>query len=456
MEENRIRINEKWIYDSMGGILLRSKDFVKGVAKHSYQGTLISTIITNIECKSKFKMQNKIDLMIKKHGVNAAPFIEDSILRYSRLPFRIYRHLPKELIRDFSQIITLRRLNCDIDPDLYQNLMTKINLLQPALLTTIIWNNLCYISIINGLFKIGWLFRKKAIDSAYLYASNTKANLNNLLDGFKAAMDQADYDEASDLITKISARSKNKYDNDKLRIFYFLLTGELDCAHSIALKYYQGIDHKYAAYLEDKTVAIVGPAPTNEDVAEEIDSFDVVIRVSFIKGNIPDPKQFGSKTHVSQYGTGFSKLLNQGSDNGFLNDLDFVSFKSLEYNFQKELINSNRGRLLISPNNYLYYGNANEIQLILYDLIHFNPSSIKVFKTNLYLSPKPYYKGYNSIENKKQLWLGFAHHNAITQLNFTRNLWKANLVEVDESLKSVLRLTEYEYISSLEQIYAGK
>lgn len=217
------------------------------------------------------------------------------------------------------------------------------------------------------------------------------------------------------------------------------------------------MDKKYAEYLNGKTVAVVGPAPSDEDLVEEIDSSDVVIRLNYRGVNLlPNTEEFGSRTDVSYYNGENAVNISGYSDRDFFKDIAFAVFRSIKHEFQENLVNNQSGRINFTPNQMLFCGAANMVQHTLYDLLFFEPNKIKVYKTNFFMAKKAYHDGYSIHQDRggiKWVWQAYANHNLITQLNLTRWLLKNGLIEVDKTCESVLQLTNKDYMSFMEEIY---
>jgi len=145
--------------------------------------------------------------------------------------------------------------------------------------------------------------------------------------------------------------------------------------------------------------------------------------------------------------------MKDAADLSYLQDLDFAVFRNRKHGFQEEMIKAQKARHIIE-NNMLFNGVFNMIPYAVYDLLHFSPSEIKVYHVNFFSSKKAYAENYYS--KKRDCFRNyrmFAFHDCLTQLNFTRNILKAGLIDVDNNCASVLRMKNEDYMKRLEEIY---
>jgi hypothetical protein len=239
------------------------------------------------------------------------------------------------------------------------------------------------------------------------------------------------------------------------------LKGDKESALTITKNMYSEYDKQYDKYLKGKNVAIVGPAFSGYSAGNEIDSFDVVVRIFYRgKSYLPDPEKQGSKVDVSYYNVKCAEMISEGSDYTFFQDLDYAVFKENKHSYQKKLFDADNGRVLFSPNRFLLNGSANMIPLVLYDLLNFNINKIKIFNVNLYLTThNTYFPGYQIEEKSKKnftpSWYAFAVHNPMTQFNFIKNLWRTGLIDVDQACENVISMSSQEYMNAMEDIYVN-
>ncbi len=414
--------------------------------------------------------KNLIEIFFKEISVGnkkKASKVLDYVLR------RKFGELPEEYttsLRDVIYGICYLNIDCSSYDKKQSKLIKETRSLEFHNLSKEKWLNLEYLSIRVGLFKLSSIFRKKAVKKSCENIKEKRDKLN-IFSFFSATIDESNFDFASSVLGESKNILNRKDYNDML--FYFLL-----CSKGNLLKFnfedynFTKIEKDYFNYISGKRVAIVGPAPTNKKNGKEIDSFDIVIRLSYKgKDYLPDPSIFGSKTNASYYGhenTGYYIVNYSGR---FLEDLDWILFKSNKHekNISKIKLSNYR---YFKRNRFYFSGSPTMIQNAVFDIMHFNPSRVKVFNTNFFLSKSTHYKEYHPSEKQKKFGLkkrkklyyniwpnqvrdtrDFAHHNMLSQLNFIRNLWINGKIELDEDCAKVISMSNKEYLKEMENIY---
>jgi len=316
----------------------------------------------------------------------------------------------------------------------------------------------------NGLFRVSGAARDKAIEAAYQEASDPSANVDCLVQSFKAAIDQSDFEKARGMLHRLrSARSGGAVVGD-LEMYYYLNTGDTSRLRTLTRGNLTKQDAAFAEYIDGKSIAIVGPAPSGEDAGAEIDSFDVVVRFNY-RGSqfLGDAIEFGTRADISYYAALFTWSMLEFESFAFFNDLRFAVFKWLVHGFQKRLLQSQRARVM-KVDTFHFDGGAMAVQRALFDLSRFGPGRVKLFHVNFFLARNFCHTGY-AVRNPRgdtpeetvrillDRWRSFAIHGLANQLNFTRNLWKAGLVEADGCGEAVLRLSTAEYLAAMEEVW---
>ena len=147
------------------------------------------------------------------------------------------------------------------------------------------------------------MLRQKAIVSS-LETEKKKTNSEFYTQlAFRAAIEKRDFPLAKKLLNKLK-KIKNNSDIFRDCMKYYLIhigywkSNKFEKIFHI-LKYRKK-NESFKKLIEGKTIAIVGPAPSNEQTGNEIDSFDIVIRINYRgKDKLGDIKEFLSRTDIS-------------------------------------------------------------------------------------------------------------------------------------------------------------
>jgi len=427
----------------------------------------------NLIAKKQFKVVKRkifpdIRLLTEKAIEN---FYKGNKAKTERALESIFNKNPKNLPQEYKLYLKnfLIKLAClDINDSQYKKsqkeLIKKTNGLNTNLLNLKEWLDLQYLSIRFGLFQASKAFRQKAIKKVYNDFKSNNNNLPVIINAFNASIDCSEYEIALHLL-EIAKNTHSSRIYERMLFYFSLFKNGFDKTIP-PVQDFDKVCQKYLRYISGKSIAIVGPAPTDEENGTEIDSYDIIIRNRY-KGKKYQPaaKKFGLRTDVSYYGNGNSRyyIVNQNSE--FLRDLDWAVFKSKKYAKYASEIDKNKCRCFMK-NHFYFCGSPTMIQNIVFDILHFNPKKIKLFNLNFNLAGITHYKTYHPEKNKlekpvySKLWInqhrstgGFAHHDLLSQINFTRNLWKSGKVEVDNECERVLRMSNDEFLEEMEGIY---
>jgi len=296
------------------------------------------------------------------------------------------------------------------------------------------------------------LIRDKAIESALYQGDGDSLEVNLLIKAFKAAVDCSDFVSAGRSVNRLEKiLGMRRYSQD-MKAYLLLNKGEMEKARKILTRKFNKEDRKFARYIKDKSIAIVGPASSAKSPEEEINSFDIVIRNNLVsEAYAPKGIKGQYRAECSYYNGWVSNEINKKNQSRFLEQYDYCIFKSLDFDYQKDFKKKGKAREVKMPV-FFFNGSPNMIPIILYDLLNFEPSRVKLFNVNFYLARTIYNKDYYN----KDMFKGrrsLAAHDALSNFNFVRNIWKADLIETDEECTSVLEMSPQEYCKRLEEYY---
>ncbi len=355
--------------------------------------------------------------------------------------------------------------------EIQQALIDKTSALDSSFLNPQLWKDLQYLAIRFGMFQCSKIFRDKAFEAASNRILKKNANVSEIADAFKAAMDESDEAMAMNMIRAAERLGRKPLVEEML--FYYMLcmknqTSNMDFMRVLTQK----IDKNYYGFLNGKSIAIVGPAVTLENNGPEIDSHDVVVRLGY-KGKRfnPEEKKFGERTDISYYGNANVQLYITKKSSEFLKDLEWAVFKSSRFMKHAYEISEEKKRCF-KTNTFYFSGSPSMMQNAVFDILHFKPGKVKLFNTNFNCAKVTHYKEYRPNEEELRSFLqggnypyckirkmknlvtaGFAHHDLLSQLNFTRNLWGHGAIEVDKDCERVLRMENGEYLIAMENFH---
>ncbi|MDT9185303.1 tetratricopeptide repeat protein [Limnospira sp. PMC 289.06] len=323
------------------------------------------------------------------------------------------------------------------------------------------WLRLKNFLIGNYFIMSGYLIRKKMAEfDSQSFLSGQFQEKSDILRCLKLFIEQRDKLKSKAALKKLLA-SCQKPSQLKTYLKLYLVNYERDKA---SYSYFEGsldyikAEESYAKLINGKTVAIVGPAPTSEPHGEEIDSFDVVIRMTYLD-NLDESlyPYTGKKTSVSYYNGGNSKSY-KSYIRLLIPQLQFVCLKNgyALSELRQHSVNVRVARTV----NPCYAGGPNLLPIILSDLAAFQAQKIKVFCNNLYISKNLYFENYPSFFIHKKFIKKLnssvlSAHDPASQFSLVKNFWLSGLFEADPDLTEVLKLEVDEYIYEMEKLYGN-
>lgn len=209
--------------------------------------------------------------------------------------------------------------------------------------------------------------------------------------------------------------------------------------------------------LNNKNVAIVGPAKTNSNDAYEIDNFDIIIRLNFrhVTGNI-DKVNKGLKTDISYYNGFFIEHLIDNKKGKIPIDLLAACIKDNNSNRTQKIEKANTKKIIKGIANYNilpFYSSLNLLHLALLDLLEYNVKSIKIFHSDLFLTKDLNRNFFPKAEMKEPRNLVFLGHDPMNQHEILQKLYKNKKITGDTKFDEVMKLDTFEYLKQLEDIY---
>lgn len=234
---------------------------------------------------------------------------------------------------------------------------------------------------------------------------------------------------------------------------------------SFAIEFYQKLltplEQKFASYISNKSIAIVGPVNSGLNLGDEIDSYDIVLRFNYMGTEKLSQNNFGKKTNISFYIEARLWGDRIASEKiSWMNELDWVIMDSPhsldDISFTGVTTPIRKRYYAAHPfANPMFKGASSGIQRAILDLMRFNVKKIKVFNTNLFLENN-YDKNYASRGKLGVEYFNFHWHDPLSNFVFLKRLQSFSLIESDEVLNKILKMSKKEYIEALELRYGNK
>ena len=292
---------------------------------------------------------------------------------------------------------------------------------------------------------LGGICRKNAINSAsrgfgFLITNKDKA---------RAILDKMLYDNGADKVSK-KLLLEFKFPNEILNNFIKLITNK-----KILNNYH--VNKQFFKIVNNKNVAIVGPAKTDSKDAYEIDNFDIIVRLNYrnVTGNI-DKVNKGLKTDISYYNGFFIEHLIDNKKGKIPIDLQAACIKDNNSNRTQKIKKANSQKIIKSIPNYNilpFYSSLNMLHLALLDLLEHNVKSIKIFHSDLFLTKDLNSNFFPKAEMKEPRNLVFLDHDPMNQHEILKKLYKNKKIKGDKKFDEVMKLDTFEYLKQLENIY---
>ena len=220
---------------------------------------------------------------------------------------------------------------------------------------------------------------------------------------------------------------------------------------------------KFLKTLNNKSVAIVGPAETDRKDASEIDSFDIVVRLNYThSGKNLDEFKKGLKIDISYFNGEQIDYLISNNNSKIPTDLKVACFKDNDTKRKDQLEKANPKKITKKITNYNmlnFYSSFNLLPLVLLDILEANVKIVKIFHSDLHLTVNRSLNYYPSVFKREQSILpkimreSFLDHDPMMHHKFLKNIYNHDKIIGDVKFDEVMKLDTYTYLQKLEKIY---
>ena len=249
----------------------------------------------------------------------------------------------------------------------------------------------------------------------------------------------------------------NKDKIEKCKKFALMRLGFNKRIERINGRHFSKADYLFDEFVYGKRIAIVGPAIPETPVANEINSFDIVIRTNFPIGNSLPSEIYGRDPDIS-YNMINPLQPSQHIDLSSFSNSDTLKFtiftnEHIVKKYQKIAKNSK----VIPRKNFdcagiFWSGFPMAVQRIVYDLLHFSPSRIKIFCVNFYSTKILVHNKYSGSNNPIRSHKNSRCHDLLSNFIFCQSLFEKGLISGDKGVTDILSLNRIDYSELVNKI----
>lgn len=384
----------------------------------------------------------------------------------------------------WSDFVIASSRNDDEGSSNQEKLIAHVDSMSPNLMDYHELHYIYYLALSVGLFNVAYSLRSKSREAA-INLLNRKVGPKSRHQRFKivkaatALLETKNFAGYEKYISSNASLLGNM--QNPMIFFYELMTSRVISTKSneeVALIPKNIEDDYFHMYVNDKTVAVVGPLATSLYDGELIDEHDIVVRCNYKKGGPGvNAKVKGRRCDISYYNVREAQYIYIQEPEIFPECIKWAVCKIEDDKLNLSRLLKDRNvkrenksmsdnnicvRNLYSMNKLLFNGTLNAIPNAILDLSRFSPRVIRVFHSDLFLSPR-YASGYEANYFREWYEEGrfqelfvkrvMKKHDPVTQYWVLNCLWSQGRIIGDKRFNEVMQLGEREYMRQLQIIY---
>ena len=220
-------------------------------------------------------------------------------------------------------------------------------------------------------------------------------------------------------------------------------------------------NESYCNFLTGKSIALVGPSEGQLGDAEEINDFDLVVRLNYsFQGKGIDSKTKGSRTDITYFMRHHGEAFINEQKGKLPPEVRWAVIKDVDQlravkSHAEQSVKILEGEPLRSTT---FHASYTAIPCVLADILRYPIARLKIFHCDLFLtvmrasgySPQSFHRD-TPWEQKRDLNKAF--HDPVTNFNFLKMLLSKKHIEADETLTQVLDLSLEDYLLKLQEKY---
>jgi len=380
--------------------------------------------------------------------------------------FRVY-NLNRSFFSDqwYLDFLTAASLPDDQGIEIQRKLIAEVESLAADAIDIRVFIQHYALALRVGLLNLGLALRNKAREAA-LHGRETYAqtHFHRFCHSIGALYELRRFEEAEQLINT-STVTTPVYLNKEKHLRALLTPGAVRPDQLIPVE--SEVDLAFADFIKGKSIAVVGPTKSESADAQEIDSFDVVVRCNYREKGIGTDSVFkGLRCDVAYYNIVQLEHILLSNLENWPTDLPWLVHKhSYDATGLQQKLSQLSGyhfhtRKMPNLSQALFNGKFNAIPNLLLDLLRFQPSRIKVFHADLMLSVNRT-EGYRApseeeLSDKYNFHLDdFTNIDPITQFYTLRTLFDDGKIEGDPRFSKVMQMDEASFMDQLQTNYGN-
>ena len=201
-------------------------------------------------------------------------------------------------------------------------------------------------------------------------------------------------------------------------------------------------DTTYFKRINGKRIALLAPGilEFNEELTSELEEFDEIIPITYTSTHF---NSFPLKIKISYYNYQNAKKILNNQLNNDTDGLDFYCLKSIDSAIQGH-------RRILEDLNKWFIGHPNMVQCSVYDLLKHQPSKIKIYGMNFFLSKNTHHAAYPTVEVSS---LKLSSHNIISNFLYIENLYHKSIILLDNESEQIIRSGLQSYVNEMTNLY---
>lgn len=318
-----------------------------------------------------------------------------------------------------------------------------------------------------GFFRAAWFARENSLTASIVEGSKFGASSTSILRAIQAHIEKGTFHAVESMIVGSSSMFPEAT-SQEMSDYIAMIKGEYGLVLAVSDSQNSEAEDKFRELITNKTVVLVGPGSPSGEYGDEIDSADTVIRIKYTGREYLPRKQFhGERCDISFYTRAVDSLTDKiGVDDKkhFIDDLQLILSGIPGCKVLKNTLVYN----LKSSGPTYRTTSVSGIRTI-FQILRFQPRSLKIFGFDFYSKREQYSKEMNSFYAKhgriledpfldgrpdglrqSEIANSFCGHDVVSNFCFAQNLYHVKLFTSEPYAADILQLTPFKYVERLE------